>query len=62
MPVNIAFTGILYIFESSLSGIGGIRTRVQTPIEKDFYMLSLLLFVGQRQEVNKPIKGLAGWS
>ncbi len=35
-------------------GIGGIRTRVQTPIEKDFYMLSLLLFVGNRQGTNQP--------
>ncbi len=43
-------------------GAGGNRTRVQTPVEKAFYMLIPLLFVGNDQEADKPNHHLAGWS
>ena len=44
------------------SGAGGNRTRVQTSVEKAFYMLIPLLFVGDDQEADKPNHYLAGWS
>ena len=37
-----------------------IRTGVQTYSSKAFYMLISLLFVGNEQEMNKPIHRLAG--
>ena len=46
----------------SLCGGGGNRTRVQTYSPKAFYMLISLLFVGNEQEMNKPITRLAAWS
>lgn len=45
-----------------LSGAEGNRTPVQTYSPKAFYMLISLLFVGDQQEMNKPIDRLAGWS
>ena len=45
-----------------ISGAGGNRTRVQTPVEKAFYMLIPLLFVGNGQGSGKPNRYLAVWS
>jgi hypothetical protein len=47
---------------SFFCGAGGNRTRVQTSVEKAFYMLIPLLFVGDDQEADKPNHHLAGWS
>lgn len=43
-------------------GAGGNRTRVQTPVEKAFYMLIPLLVVGNDPGSDKPNHCLAGWS
>lgn len=43
-------------------GAGESRTRVQTPVEKAFYMLISLLVVGHGQEANQPTHDLAVWS
>jgi hypothetical protein len=43
-------------------GAEGNRTPVQTYSAKAFYMLILLLFVGNEQETDKPIHRLAGYS
>jgi len=48
--------------EAFACGAGGNRTRVQTPVEKAFYMLIPLLFVGNGQETDKPNQCLARWS
>jgi len=45
-----------------LSGAEGSRTPVQTSSPKAFYMLIPALIVGRRQEPDKPIVSLAGWS
>lgn len=51
-------------FEAKIpqGGAEGSRTPVQTYSSKAFYMLISLLFVGDTQEMNKPIYRLAGWS
>jgi hypothetical protein len=53
--------GILFRIPA-FCGAGGNRTRVQTSVEKAFYMLIPLLFVGDGQEADKPNQSLAGWS
>ena len=50
------------IFCKFLSGGEGNRTPVQTYSPKAFYMLSSLLFVGDEQELNKPIRRVAASS
>ena len=53
---------LLTFFDIDFCGGEGNRTPVQTYSSNAFYMLIPLLIVGKKQEADKPIFSVAGWS
>jgi hypothetical protein len=60
--VKSMFYELLICFDYRAGGGEGNRTPVQTYSRKVFYMFIPLLFVGNRQEGDKPTGTLAEWS